>query len=255
MKAIVLSAGQGRRLMPFTSELPKCLLALDEHRTVLQVQLEALARCGIRRAQVVTGYGADRVESHLADLRIPGILVETHFNPFFASSDNLMTCWLTRMAMDDDFILLNGDTIFEDAVLERLLTGIQDPVTLTVDHKHSYDDDDMKVALDVRGRVLAIGKTLPLEAVSAESIGLLAFVGSGPKRFVEGLERAVRRPDAMRRWYLSVVHELAEEDDLVGTASIRGLWWREIDGSEDLCRARQEWTERTSFSQRRATGS
>ena len=255
MKAIVLSAGQGRRLMPFTSELPKCLLTLDGQRTVLQVQLEALARCGIRRAQVVTGYGAELVENLLTEIRIPGILVETQFNPFFASSDNLMTCWLARMAMDEDFILLNGDTIFEDAVLQRLLGGIQEPVTLTVDHKHSYDDDDMKVALDARGRVLAIGKTLPIEAVGAESIGLLAFVGSGPKLFVEGLERAVRRPEAMRRWYLSVVHELAEEDDVVGTASIRGLWWQEIDGSEDLCRARQEWTARTAPSRRRATGS
>ncbi len=255
MKAIVLSAGQGRRLMPFTSELPKCLLTLDGHRTLLQVQLEALARCGIRRAQVVTGYGADLVENHLAELRIPGILVETLFNPFFASSDNLMTCWLARMAMDDDFVLLNGDTIFEDAVLNRLLGGIQEPVTLTVDHKRSYDDDDMKVALDARGRVLAIGKTLPVEAIGAESIGLLAFVGSGPKLFVEGLERAVRSPEAMRRWYLSVVHDLAEEDDVVGTASIRGLWWREIDGSEDLCRARQEWTDRTADTPQRLTGS
>jgi choline kinase len=252
MKAIVLSAGQGRRLLPFTSQIPKCLMALEGQRTILQLQLEALARSGIERAQVVTGYGADQVDDHLATLRIPGIRVETRYNPFFASSDNLMTCWLARESMDEDFILLNGDTIFEDAVLERLLGSIQDPVTLTIDHKHTYDDDDMKVALDTRGRVVAIGKTLPLEAVGAESIGLIAFVGSGPKLFVEGLERAARRPEALRRWYLSVVHELAEEAEVVGTASIRGLWWREIDGSDDLCRARREWTERTAL---RETGS
>ena len=247
MKAIVLSAGQGRRLLPLTSELPKCLLALDSQRSLLQLQLEALARCGIPRAVVVTGYGADLVEAHLAGLRTPPrIHVETIYNPFFGSSDNLISCWLSRVAMDDDFLLLNGDTVFEDAVLLRLLDSVRDPLTVTVDHKRDYDDDDMKVALDAAGRVLAIGKTLPAEAVGGEAIGLIAFAGSGPKLFVEGLERAVRRPGAARRWYLSVVHELAEEDGVVGTASIRGLWWREIDGSEDLSRAREEWVGRIS---------
>jgi choline kinase len=241
MKAIVLSAGQGRRLLPLTSERPKCLLALDEQRTLLQLQLETLARCGVSQAVVVTGYGAEHIDAHLASLRTPGIQVDTIYNPFFGSSDNLISCWLSRAEMLDDFLLLNGDTVFEDEVLLRLLDSVSDPLTVTIDHKRVYDEDDMKVALDVEGRVLAIGKHLPLEAVSAEAIGLIALAGSGPKLFVEGLERAVRRPDATRRWYLSVVHELAEEDGVVGTASIRGLWWREIDGSDDLRRAREEW--------------
>lgn len=241
MKAIVLSAGQGRRLLPLTSDLPKCLLSLDGERSLLQLQLETLSRCGISEAIVVTGYGAERIDAHLADLQHLGIRVDTIYNPFFGSSDNLISCWLSRAAMVDDFLLLNGDTVFEDDVLLRLLDSVRDPLTVTVDHKRFYDEDDMKVALDAAGRVLAIGKHLPAAAVGAEAIGLIALAGSGPKLFVEGLERAVRRPDATRRWYLSVVHELAEEDEVVGTASIRGLWWREVDGTEDLARARQEW--------------
>jgi choline kinase len=44
MKAIVLSAGQGRRLLPLTEERPKCLLAADGDEPVLALQLRALAR-------------------------------------------------------------------------------------------------------------------------------------------------------------------------------------------------------------------
>jgi choline kinase len=208
---------------------------------LLQLQLETLARCGVPRALVVTGYGADLVDQHLASLRVPGIRVDTIYNPFFGSSDNLISCWLARGEMEEVFLLLNGDTVFEDGVLQRLLDSVRDPLTVTVDHKRYYDEDDMKVALDGTGRVLAIGKHLPADAVGAEAIGMIALCGSGPKLFIEGLERAVRRPDALRRWYLSVVNDLAEEDGVVGTASIRGMWWREIDGSEDLDRARQEW--------------
>jgi choline kinase len=95
----------------------------------------------------------------------------------------------------------------------------------------------MKVSLDAGGRLLAIGKTLPLPSVGGESIGLLAFRAAGAKLFVDGLERAVRKPAALRRWYLSVVNELTESTR-IDSCSIRGLWWQEIDSSEDLARAR-----------------
>ncbi len=233
MKAIVLSAGQGRRLLPLTEDLPKCLLPIDGDTTVLARQLEALADCGVSRAVVVVGFGAEHVERELAEHPIPGLAIETLYNPFYTRSDNLATCWLARAAMNEDFLLLNGDTLFEHAVLERVLAAPSAPITVTVDHKAAYDDDDMKVSLDAMGRVLAIGKTLPVESVGAESIGLIAFREQGAKLFVDGLEAAIRRDEALALWYLSVVHELAQ-DHPIETRSIRGLWWQEIDSPEDL---------------------
>jgi len=254
MNAIVLSAGQGRRLLPLTERDPKCLLEVDGPRTVLELQLRALARSGIRQATVVVGFGADRVERFLAGIRIPNLRVDALFNPFYASSDNLATCWLARGAMTGDFVLLNGDTLFEGRVLQRLLESPPAPVTVTIDHKDGYDDDDMKVSIDASRQLLAIGKRLPPESVGGESIGMLCFRGTGVKSFRDELERVIRTPEGLRAWYLSVVNEMAARIP-IATTSIDGLWWREIDGSEDLCRARQEWTERTAFSQRRATGS
>ena len=233
MKAIVLSAGQGRRLLPLTEREPKCLLEVDGPRTVLELQLRALARCGVRHVTVVLGFGADRVESFLDGLRVPGLRVETLYNPFFASSDNLATCWLARSAMTADFVLLNGDTLFEDRVLQRLLEGSQSPVTVTIDHKQRYDDDDMKVSVDASGRLLAIGKQLPAASVGGESIGMLCFRASGVKSFRDELERAIRRNEGLRAWYLSVVNDMAGRVP-VGTVSIDGMWWREIDSRADL---------------------
>jgi choline kinase len=82
---------------------------------------------------VVLGFGADRVERFLEATRIPGLRVGTLYNPFFASSDNLATCWLARGAMNGDFVLLNGDTLFEDRVLQRLLESPPAPITVTID--------------------------------------------------------------------------------------------------------------------------
>ena len=239
MKAVVLSAGQGKRLLPLTAEDPKCLLPVQREEPILGWQLRRLARGGIDRVLVVLGFGAERVEAWLAANPVPGVACETLFNPFFTSSDNLVTCWLARGAMSDDFLLLNGDTIFEDAVLERVLAAPPAPVTVAIDHKHHYDDDDMKVSLDPSGRLLAVGKWLPPAMVGGESIGLLAFRGSGPKLFAGALEDAVRRPEAMRQWYLSVVNRIAQAT-AVETASVRGLWWREIDSPDDLAGAQRD---------------
>ena len=63
MKAIILSAGQGRRLMPLTESMPKCCLMLDG-KTLLAHQIESLAANGVEEVVVVTGFGHQVV--HLA---------------------------------------------------------------------------------------------------------------------------------------------------------------------------------------------
>jgi len=237
MRAIVLSAGQGKRLLPLTAAIPKCLLPVDGERSVLELQLEALADCGVSRVSVVSGFGLERVERFLARSPVAGLAVDVIYNPFFSVSDNLATCWVARESMGEDFVLLNGDTLFEPAVLRRLLGSRPRPITVTIDHKEDYDDDDMKVSLDDDGRLLAIGKALKPERVHGESIGMLCFRGTGPARFRAAVEHAMRTPEALRAWYLSVVNGLAQ-DGVVETASVRGLWWREIDSREDLEEAR-----------------
>ena len=44
MRAIILSAGQGQRLLPLTARIPKCLLPVHDEQPVLEVQLRALAQ-------------------------------------------------------------------------------------------------------------------------------------------------------------------------------------------------------------------
>lgn len=242
MKAIILSAGQGRRLMPFTQDLPKCLLPVDEDRPVLEVQLQALRDAGIKQASIMVGFQAEKVESFLASDPVPGIRVETLFNPFFDSTENLVTAWLARSEMEREFLLLNGDTLFEPDVLGRLLDAPAAPITLVVNEKVRYDADDMKVAFDARGRIRAISKTLSDERVSGESIGLMRFSGDGVVAFQSGLDRAVRTQRGVHAYYLSVISELSLEIS-VESSLMTGLWWGELDSPEDLLKIRTELVE------------
>lgn len=236
MKAIILSAGQGRRLLPLTERIPKCMLAV-QGQPLIKWQIDALTHCGIEDITVVVGFGADQLEARLDELAGPH-RIRTLYNPFYASSDNLVSCWVARIEMQEEFLLLNGDTLFEVAVLERLLAAPPHPVTLAIDCKDRYDDDDMKVIRDGE-RLVHVGKKLPLDQVDAESIGMMTFRGDGPRLFRESLERALRNPQALKQWYLSLIDELAN-GGVVWTQSIEGLGWAEVDSPTDLERASRQ---------------
>lgn len=232
-KAIILSAGQGSRLLPMTAGRPKCMLPI-QGRPLIEWQLEALESCGVTDITVVTGFGAAQVEDWLGKRR--GLArISFCFNPFFELADNLMSCWLVRGAMTEDFVLLNGDTLFEAPVLERLLASPPRPVTLATDEKRTYDADDMKVQLDGT-RLLRVGKNLPLDETDGESIGVMLFRGKGPELFRTALEQAARQPAALGQWYLSIVGKIAESGQ-VWTQQISGLNWSEVDYPLDLLRA------------------
>ncbi len=240
MRAIILSAGQGRRLLPLTRNMPKCLLSPCEGMSILDLQLRVLATCGVPSATVVVGFGADEVERHIEELPPGEIEVETLYNPFFESTDNLVTAWLARERMRSDFLLLNGDTLFEPALLRRVLKAPPRAATITTDRKRRYDDDDMKVSLDHDGRLLAVSKTLKPKEVDGEAIGMIRFMAEGGALFVDGLERAVRDRGRHGRYYLSVVSENAASGGDIDSVSIEGLWWQEVDSPEDLCEAQKK---------------
>jgi len=236
MKAVILSAGQGSRLLPLTAERPKCLLPLGP-KSLIEWQIGVLSRCGVDDIVVVVGFRAALVEALLAGLERPGLRLRTLLNPFYNVADNLGSCWLARQEMAGDFLLLNGDTLFESAVLQRLLQSPPAPITVTIDRKGAYDADDMKVHLDGT-RLLEIGKTLPPARTDGESIGLLSFRGDGPGLFVEAIDRAMRVSEGLKSFYLKVIDQLATSHR-VETASIEGLAWGEVDYPADLQRAEQ----------------
>src|SRR5690348_10747107 len=120
MKAIILSAGQGRRLLPLTENRPKCLIPLSG-RPLLEWQLRNLAAAGVDEAVIVTGFGAEQVEAALMTMQLGDISVSTLHNPFFAAADNLGSCWAARGEFDDEVLLLNGDTLFDARVAEALI--------------------------------------------------------------------------------------------------------------------------------------
>jgi len=220
-------------LLPLTKNIPKCCLVLDG-QTILGHQLEVLAANGFDEVIVITGFKHQLVRSVLSG--IDGIPVRTLYNPFYAVSDNLGTCWVARREMKEPFLLINGDTLFDSSTLKHLLSSERVyPVTLAIDRKRHYDDDDMKICADGE-RLVQVGKKLDMNIVNGESIGMMIFNQEGAEALVEKVEQLMAGPDGLARWYLSAIDELAGSGQ-VGICSVQGHEWCEVDDLADFAHA------------------
>lgn len=237
MKAIILSAGQGSRLGALTHDRPKCLIDFAG-RTLLDRQLDTLEANGIEEAVVVTGFRDDQVQRALSR-RTGTLKVRTVYNPFYKVADNLGSLFVAREELSGDCLVWNGDTLVSEALMARVLGNDRTGIAVTIDRsKDSFDEDDMKVVVGNEGRLHAIGKRLPMGNINAESIGLLAFRAGGAEQFREWIEKVIRTSEGTTVWYLRVIHQIAQSED-VWTLDISGQEWGEVDFPEDLDGARE----------------
>jgi choline kinase len=93
----------------------------------------------------------------------------------------------------------------------------------------------MKVSME-GSRLTRVGKDISSDNIQGESIGMILFRDTGPMLFKNCLENAMADTKSIRRWYLSIIDEIAQEKTVL-TCSIRGLAWCEVDYPADLNQA------------------
>ena len=161
-RCVVLAAGRGSRLGRGRPKPLQPLFGL----TLVERVLVAAAQAGVRDFVVVTGYEAERVETFLADvgrrrhLRIVPIRNEAW------PLGNGTSALAARNVIDGEFMLVMGDHVFDERLLQRLLEQQIEPGGVVVaadfrlgDDAIANDSDDTKLLVE-NGRVVEIGKTL-----------------------------------------------------------------------------------------------
>ncbi len=244
MKAIIVAAGPGSRLMPITNEKPKCLLDVGG-KTILERALGALGENGVEDIVVVKGY-----KSHLIDY--PDVTY-CH-NPEFRKNNILRSLFYAEDEMNDNFIFSYSDILYSREIVAKLI-GSEADVALIVDVNwiQTYEGRDQHPISEAElvkvedGKVVRIGKGIvsPKEA-HGEFIGLAKFTKSG----AETMKAAYRRVSedhcaspfqnaaSLDKAYITdMIQELVDNGLLVQSVDIEG-GWVEIDTPQDLERAR-----------------
>lgn len=235
MKAIVLLAGIGERLLPITKYTHKCLIDLGDGSCVLDRIISNIHDCEfIDEIILVTGHMWDKVEERLAKLNVQ-IKINTIYNPLYSVCNNLISLWCARdRLLEDDFIITNGDNYYESVVL-RNISRQRDSIQLTIDKKDCYTDDDMKVSMDKDGNIVRISKDIENEIIAAESVGLLLVQGSEKRRiFYDVILDVVKNRKMLDAYWLEVVNRLIVDGHTVDSYEISSLDWWEIDFKADL---------------------
>jgi choline kinase len=202
---------------------------------------------GVNCITIVTGFKSAMVEELVLN-KFRNYDIECVFNPFYSISDNLASCWLARERFCDDFMIVNGDDVFEVALIEKLLAVGVNPVNVAVNIKDNYDKEDMKVIFNKEdGRLLRVGKDIECEKATGEAIGVHLFRKDGAFLFKKKVENLMRDEKALKMWYLSAINGLVSDTD-VFVCDITGHKWAEVDFIDDVHKADElvkEFTENT----------
>ena len=232
--AIVLSAGQGSRLLPVTATIPKCLVAVGG-KTLLDRQLAALAEAGLKRALVVTGYRHEQVDEALR--RPQPLEVETRFNPFWAVASSIGSVWMARDRLQRPFCLLNGDTLFDPEILIAALGSPGAGLGLVVESIETASYDDMLVRAE-NGSVAAVSKDLPEPDATHRSLGLV-IAGQGYGDYTQELDTLIAERNGAGAYHHDILDRLARRWKVAAIERAAGFW-QEIDRPEDIAVWRAE---------------
>jgi L-glutamine-phosphate cytidylyltransferase len=230
MKAVILCAGKGTRLLPHTEYVPKTLVPVCG-RAILDYQLEAL-RGRVDEIVLVAGYLEDKLAEHLAEVgRTSDIPVLS--NREFATTNSLYSLWLARdHVSNSEFVLLNGDVLFDAHVLGQVLDHPA-PTALLVDDRVALVEGEMNVTVH-EGRVVAIGKELTLEEATAQSLQIVKFGVADGRLLFARVEELVG--SGQRNHFPTHAYAAIFDASRMVAIPRRGGTWFEIDTLDDLAR-------------------
>jgi choline kinase len=231
--AVILAAGMGVRLKDRGRLTPKGLLCLGETSIVEESVLRLLS-VGIERIVIITGHLAEQYEP-LRD-RYPQTIQLVH-NPYFADSGSMYSLYCARHCVDDAFLLLECDLVYECRALNTCLESSSENVLLLSGSSNTSDECFVETRDD---RLVAISKDR--KSLGSEVLGEMV----GISRISHSLFRVM--VDAAAQRFQTTRHVSYETDGLVSAARditiscpvVADLVWCEIDDESHLARARRE---------------
>jgi choline kinase len=237
MIGLVLAAGAGRRLRPYTDRLPKALVPVDGDRTVLDVILANFAQVGLKDVAVVVGYAADAVIERRPELeQRHGVRLELVKNDRAEDWNNAYSLWCARDLLGEGVVLSNGDTVHPVSVEERLLASQGSPLRIAVDSVKKLAHEEMKIELDADGALARINKALDPSTAAGEYIGVTLIEPAAAEPLTAALEATWRRDPSL--YYEDGYQEYVDRGQRVDICTIGEVSWVEVDDTADLERAR-----------------
>ncbi|MGK5446589.1 sugar phosphate nucleotidyltransferase [Streptomyces radiopugnans] len=244
MIGLVLAAGAGRRLRPYTDTLPKALVPVDPAgegtTTVLDLTLGNFREVGLTDVAVVVGYRKEAVHERRAALEKKyGVKLHLVENDKAEEWNNAYSLWCARDVIKEGVILANGDTVHPVSVEQTLLEarGRGQRIILALDTVKKLADEEMKVVTEPGRGVRRITKLMDPADATGEYIGVTLIEGDAAADLADALKATYERDPQL--YYEDGYQEMVDRGLTIDTAAIGDVRWVEIDNHDDLNKARE----------------
>jgi len=238
--AIILVAGLGSRLKPLTDEVPKCLTEVNG-RPILERTLDALVQNGFKKVIIVVGYLGNVVVQRIGS-RFGPLEVEYIWNDIYDETNSMYSAWLARDYLERGAILIEGDTVIDASIFQKVLQAPEDKAYWVVNRFTPDFLGSMSVA-DADGRITSLEiireRLVEYHNNQYKSTGILKITPEYGKLFSQWLDDDVRRGDVQIYYDLVIAKHL--EDSPICIFDITGSKWVAIDNFDDLRRAEAEF--------------
>ena len=237
MKAIILAAGKGTRLLPHTLHKPKCLVEL-EGRSLLDRQIDILNSRNIDEIYVVGGY--------LSNLLV-GERYHLIINQNYETTNMVTSLFCAEYLLKGDVLISYGDIVYSGTVLDRLLSS-DNEIAITIDdnwesywrsrHENPLDDAE-SLELNNYGDVISIGqKVTDINLIEGQYMGLMIFNNDGTRILKNVYHNALNcgqlGPKNIEESYMTdLLQEVISKGGRIKGIRINSDWI-EIDSSKDL---------------------
>lgn len=230
MKAVILAAGESKRLHPYTIDTPKCLLEIGT-KPIINHQIDSLKANGIDEITIVTGFGADKIRNCI------GESCDFVHNKNYKETSSIYSLWLAKKnLLGSSFVILNSDVFFHPKIMKKLVSFSREDC-ITVDYTSILNEEEMKVKVK-DGKVADMSKSMKPEDADGENLGLIKFGREGGKELFKLMDELIANGKT-NEWAPYAFKELAQYYPLY-VVDIGGLPWIEIDFPEDLEKARRK---------------
>ena len=227
--ALLLAAGTGSRLQPLTEDSPKCLTEVNE-TTILERLIRGLRAWEFERLVVVVGHLDDCVRNYLDSLA-SGLTIEYIHSVKYRTTNNIYSLWEARHAIQEPFLLLECDLVFDDVLLGKMLTPDRIAVSRILPWMNGTT-----VSLDHSRRVIRfhMGRDQPRDELTHKTVNMYSFSRPSWQRVIRRLEQHVSA-GRVNGYYETVFAEMVADGDLSFEAVFfDNRHWYEIDTLEDL---------------------
>jgi len=232
MQAIILAAGVGSRMRPLTLEKPKCLIDIAG-KSFIDRQIEVFRNCSIDKITVVTGYKSNLIREHLKNT------VNYAYNPFYETTNSIVSLWLATLNIDDDILIVNSDVIFDDELIKKMINCDKD---INIAVSKLWSDERGYKAQIINDKVVDMSMDIEKGKIGGEYAGLI-YVKKDVMNNLKLQSEKMLSEKQFNVWFEDMVVEMIKSGNIANAIYVDNEKWYEIDSVPELEFARKKFRE------------